>query len=300
VGGAVDREEIGSSIGLGLGLAMLGIGFTMRGDLNWATGTGFVVLGTLMVIVAALKLYRHERRKRRSAVEPLLPMQMDAVALPPESGPSVHASPALEAPHTALSDEDGADIIRHLPADQRQLLQQCAETGVGYDFPPYFTAPPLVKNDFIKAIFEEATRFPNYTMYKLSPWVEASVKAYFSSVSPPPVEPGFTSDGLDWKPLLGGGVLRIVPTESGSDLPQPLTLRVQCSTEPRDGWATFYSDTKVGDSNRGYDPVRAEIKGNFAFFVLKAPKLRAPAMLSVSLIGISANEVVDVQRQRAT
>jgi hypothetical protein len=60
----MDREEIGSTIGLGLGLALLGIGFTMRGDLNHAVGTAFVVLGLLLLLFSGARLYRHERRKR--------------------------------------------------------------------------------------------------------------------------------------------------------------------------------------------------------------------------------------------
>jgi hypothetical protein len=276
------------------------LGQFVKLDRSWVIGSliGFCFCVFMIVLNVVASSFQRRPASRLSPAESLRPVRPEptpATAAPPAQ-PAV--SPEVDAPHAALTDEDVADIIRHLPRDQRQLLQQCAEEGVGHDYSG-FTAPPLLVNGFIKVIFEQ-TIFPASTMYKLSPLVEASVKAYFSTVSPPPVEPGFTSDGLDWKPLFGGGVLRIVPTGTGMDLPQPLTLRVQCSTEPKDGWATFYSDTKVGDSNRGYDPVRAEIKGNCAYFVLKAPKLRAPAMLSVSLIGISANEVEDVQRQVAT
>ncbi len=110
----------------------------------------------------------------------------------------------------------------------------------------------------------------------------------------------FTSDGLDWKDL-GGGVLRITANPLGAELPSPLTLRVHCSRAPRDGWATFYPDSRHGDSWRQVFPrpiqVRARINGATATFMLREPKLAPPSMLSVSLIGILRDEIESVDRQ---
>lgn len=67
---------------------------------------------------------------------------------------------------------------------------------------------------------------------------------------PAPPEVRYTSNGLDTRtlgtsPTSGSGnvttILQVRP--SGTELPQPLELRVECSHELHDGYATFYLDS---------------------------------------------------------
>jgi hypothetical protein len=109
---------------------------------------------------------------------------------------------------------------------------------------------------------------------------------------PAPPEIRYTSDGLNTgiprtSPTSGSGnvttILQVLP--SGTELPQPLTLRVECSRDLDDGWATFNTDTKVLNTTKRLPPIRADIKeGKIAYFELLAPKLSPPAMLSLNLM----------------
>ena len=175
----MDRQSIGDTLALVLGAILIGVGFTMRGDLNYTLGTVFVVLGLLMVMVTSLRLYRHSRRK-------------------------------------------GA----------------------------------------------------------------------------------FTSDGLDWDFVAdrsAEGILltmvKVTHCESEGPLPLPLTLLVQCSREPEGmTHAYFYPDSR--DMTKAARPVPVEVSGKSVYVRLRRPKLRPPAMLSVTLQGIAEEEIESIQRRQ--
>lgn len=108
----------------------------------------------------------------------------------------------------------------------------------------------------------------------------------------------YTSDGLDTRtlgtsPTSGSGnvttIVQVLP--SGTELPQPLALRVECSRDLNDGWATFSTDTKVLNTTKRLPPIRADIKeGKIAYFELLEPKLRTPAMLCLNLMWHQARD----------
>jgi hypothetical protein len=128
-------------------------------------------------------------------------------------------------------------------------------------------------------------------------------KVRLAAVSPPaPPEVRYTSDGLNTgiprtSPTSGSGnvttILQVLPT--GTELPQPLTLRVECSRDLDDGWATFNTDTRVLNTTKRLPPIRADIReGKIAYFELLAPKLIPPAMLSLNLMWHQEHDGEDI------
>ena len=104
----------------------------------------------------------------------------------------------------------------------------------------------------------------------------------------------YTSAGLTWKVLDsddGRCILQI--RQAGTELPQPLFLRVRSSSPLRHGYCSFYPDSRFLDKQSG-GPIEAELRGKEALFVVREPKLHEPAMLSIVVLG-KRGELVTVE-----
>jgi len=117
-------------------------------------------------------------------------------------------------------------------------------------------------------------------------------RARIKALSPAPSEDiRYTSDGLDTR-IIGTGstsgsrevatIIQVRP--SGAELPQPLAIRVECSRELDDGYATFYPNAAHFETKKDQRSWRAKINGKIAYFDMPELKLSRHAMLSLNLM----------------
>jgi hypothetical protein len=57
------RSKLSAGIGLTMGALLIGLGFTLRGQVEYAVGTVFVLLGAVLMVLSIVVLYRRRERK---------------------------------------------------------------------------------------------------------------------------------------------------------------------------------------------------------------------------------------------
>ena len=93
----MERKQIEQMLALALGTLLIGVGFTMRGDLNWQLGTALAALGVVLVLASAVSMYRAWRVRRRAAMSHYPQGVIRAVTASPRSIAAGAADPSLKA-----------------------------------------------------------------------------------------------------------------------------------------------------------------------------------------------------------